>query len=86
MAEIPITPWNEGERWTIVDQLDATTMMTFDSWSYFDPEGRAREAYDSYPRPAYLWRERVVKFERVLMEHPDPVVADGKSNDSEVTP
>ncbi|OJX72814.1 hypothetical protein [Leifsonia sp. 71-9] len=59
---------SEGERWTIWDTFDGSVIMQFDSWSDTDPAGRAREAFDSYPRRASLWREQVVKYERELID------------------
>lgn len=55
---------SEGEQWTIWDQLDGQVAMTFSSWTHYDAETRAREAFAAYPRQASLWRERLVKYEK----------------------
>lgn len=62
---------SEGEKWTILDLLDGATVATFDSWSHFDPEYRAREMFRAYPRHARLFRERVVKYEREMVDAKD---------------
>lgn len=64
---------SEGERWTIWDAYDAGIAASYDSWNTHNPESRARETFESYPRKASLWCERVVKYDKQLIAaKPDP--------------
>lgn len=60
-------PISIGERWEVWDVLNAAVVISFDSWSTFDPEGFAREIFKHYPRMAELRRTPVVKYEHEVM-------------------
>ncbi|ANJ26804.1 hypothetical protein [Agromyces aureus] len=71
---------SEGERWSVFDILDAATIASFDSWGVMFPEERAREVFESYPRRASLLREKVVKYEREIVDI-DPIEDDGSPSE-----
>lgn len=59
---------SEGERWSVFDILDGAVVVSFDSWGVFNPEARAREVFETYPRRASLLKEKVVKYDREIIE------------------
>ena len=72
---------SEGERWSVFDIIDGAIVASFDSWGVSVPEDRAREVFATYPRRTSLLRERVVKYEREIVEINSPEVDESGPTD-----